>query len=115
MTDAPLKIGDRSFGSRLLVGTGKYPNNTIATQALDASGTEIVTVAVRRVNLDRNAEDSFWNSIDLERYTLLPNTAGCYTTEDAIRTAMLAREVGMGNLIKLEVIGDEKTRQPRHP
>jgi len=112
MTDSTLKIGQYSFTSRLWVGTGKYPDNDTARQALEASGAEVVTVAVRRVNLDRDAEDSFWNSIDLNRYTLLPNTAGCFNLKDAVRTAMLAREVGMGDLIKLEVIGDPKTLYP---
>lgn len=112
MANDPLRIGTYTFTSRLLVGTGKYPNREVARQALEASGAEVVTVAVRRVNLDRDAEDSFWGSIDLARYTLLPNTAGCTTTEDAVRTAMLAREVGMGDLIKLEVIGDDKTLFP---
>lgn len=108
----PLKLGSYTFQSRLLVGTGKYPDRETARAALDASGAEVVTVAVRRVNLDHDAEDSFWGSIDLKRYTLLPNTAGCKTADDAIRTAMLAREVGMGDLIKLEVIGDDKTLFP---
>ncbi len=111
--DEPLRIGPHSFASRLLVGTGKYPDADTARRALDASGAEVVTVAVRRVNLDRDAPDSFWNTLDLERYTLLPNTAGCTTAKDTIRTAMLAREVGMGDLVKLEVIGDPgKTLYP---
>lgn len=110
--DGVLQIGPHAFRSRLLVGTGKYPDNATAAAALDASGAEVVTVAVRRVNLDPNAEDSFWNSIDLDRYTLLPNTAGCTTAEETVRTAMLAREVGMGDLIKVEVIGDSKTLFP---
>jgi len=107
-----LQIGRFTFGSRLLVGTGKYANNEVARAALEASGAEVVTVAVRRVNLDRDAPDSFWNSLDLTRYTLLPNTAGCTTRDEAIRTAMLAREVGMGELVKLEVIADAKTLFP---
>lgn len=112
MKDSAIQIGAHTFTSRLWVGTGKYPDNETARASLEASGAEIVTVAVRRVNLDRDAEDSFWNSIDLDRYTLLPNTAGCYTVNDAIRTAMLGREVGMGDLVKLEVIGDPKTLYP---
>lgn len=108
----PLKVGSYTFASRLFVGTGKYETNEIAARAIEASGAEVVTVAVRRVNLDRNSPDSFWYSMDLERYTLLPNTAGCTTAEDAVRTAMLAREVGMGELVKLEVIGDPKTLYP---
>ena len=106
MAESTLQIGTYSFESRLWVGTGKYASNDLARRALEASGAEVVTVAVRRVNLDRDAEDSFWNTIDLDRYTLLPNTAGCFTAGDAIRTAMLGREVGMGDLVKLEVIGD---------
>tara|TARA_B100000674_G_C37879138_1_gene933419 strand:- start:380 stop:1156 length:777 start_codon:yes stop_codon:yes gene_type:complete len=112
MTDSKIQIGAHTFSSRLWVGTGKYPDNETARLALEASGAEVVTVAVRRVNLDRDAEDSFWNSIDLTRYTLLPNTAGCFNVKDAVRTAMLAREVGMGDLVKLEVIGDPKTLYP---
>ena len=113
MGQDPFNVGPYTFDSRLWVGTGKYPSTAIASQALETSGAEVVTVAVRRVNLDRDAEDSFWSTIDLERYTLLPNTAGCVTARDAIRTAMLAREVGMGELVKLEVIGDpDKTLLP---
>lgn len=107
-----LQLGNRTFSSRLLVGTGKYPSAAVARAALAESGAEIVTVAVRRVNLDRNAEDSIWSQVDLSRYTLLPNTAGCYTVEDAVRTAMLGREVGMGDLVKIEVIADQKTLFP---
>ncbi len=113
MASDPLIIGeDFTFQSRLMVGTGKYPSNEVAQAAIEASGAEVVTVAVRRVNLDHDAEDSFWSSLDLDAYTLLPNTAGCYTADDAIRTAMLGREVGFGELVKLEVIGDEKTLFP---
>ncbi|TNF32819.1 MAG: thiazole synthase [Deltaproteobacteria bacterium] len=112
LVDDALRIGKHVFRSRLLVGTGKYANNDVARAALEASGAEVVTVAVRRVNLDRDAPDSFWNSLDLTRYTLLPNTAGCTTRDEAIRTAMLAREVGMGDLVKLEVIADAKTLFP---
>ena len=104
--DEQLRIGSHTFRSRLLVGTGKYPDQETARQALEAIGAQVVTVAVRRVNLDRDAPDSFWGTLDLERYTLLPNTAGCTTAKEAVRTALLAREVGMGELIKLEVIGD---------
>jgi thiazole synthase len=112
VTQDLLTLGARSFSSRLLIGTGKYPDTATAKAALAATGAEIVTVAVRRVNLDRNAEDSFWHQVDLDRYVLLPNTAGCHTAEDAIRTAMLAREVGMGDLVKIEVIADAKTLYP---
>ncbi|MBM2828778.1 MAG: Thiazole synthase, partial [Actinobacteria bacterium] len=109
--DTPLTIGGKTFRSRLLVGTGKYPDYKTMVRALEASGAEIVTVAVRRVNLDRSKE-SLLDHVDLKRYTLLPNTAACYTADDAIRTCLLAREAGMSNFVKLEVIGDEKTLFP---
>ncbi|MGM0577083.1 MAG: thiazole synthase [Myxococcota bacterium] len=113
MTDAPLTIGDHTLRSRLLVGTGKYPDADTARRAIAESGAEVVTVALRRVNLDRDADDSIWKRVDPEKYTLLPNTAGCTTAEEAVRTARLAREVGMGSLVKLEVIGDpDKTLLP---
>ena len=106
-----LKFGGKEFRSRLLVGTGKYPDYHTMQKALEISGTEIVTVAVRRVNLDRTQE-SLLDYIDLKKYTLLPNTAGCYTAEDAIKYARLAREVGMPEMVKLEVIGDQRTLFP---
>ncbi len=106
-----LRIGKRVFRSRLMVGTGKYPSNEIMKKAIEASGAEVVTVAVRRVNLDRTKE-SMLDHIDLKKYTLLPNTAGCYTAEDAIRTARLAREAFDTDFVKLEVLGDEKTLFP---
>jgi len=109
--DEKLKIGGYEFTSRLMVGTGKYPDNETMKAALEASGAEVVTVAVRRVELDRT-KDSMLNHIDPERYTLLPNTAGCYTAEDAVRTSRLAREALETDLIKLEVLGDEKTLFP---
>jgi len=109
--DTPLTIAGRAFGSRLLVGTGKYPDYPTMVKALEASGAEIVTVAVRRVNLDRSKE-SLLDNIDPKKYTLLPNTAACYTTDDAVGTCLIGREVGMSNLVKLEVIGDEKTLFP---
>lgn len=109
--DTPLAFAGRTFRSRLLVGTGKYPDYPTMVRALEASGAEIVTVAVRRVNLDRSRE-SLLDHIDLKKYTLLPNTAACYTVDDAVRTCVLAREAGMSNLVKLEVIGDEKTLFP---
>jgi len=112
VTQDLLQLGARTFRSRLLIGTGKYPDVATARASLEASGAEIVTVAVRRVNLDRDAEDGIWNQVDLDRYVLLPNTAGCTTAEEAIRTAMLAREVGMGDLVKIEVIADAKTLFP---
>jgi len=106
-----VKIGRYTFKSRLMVGTGKYPSNEVMVKALEASGAEVVTVAVRRVNLDRRSE-SLLDHIDLKRYTLLPNTAACYTAEDAIRTARLGREALDTDLVKLEVIGDERTLFP---
>ncbi len=106
-----LKIGNREFGSRLMVGTGKYATNEEMKEALRESGAEVVTVAVRRVNLDGSGE-SLLDHIDTSRYTLLPNTAGCYTAEEAVRTARLAREALETDLVKLEVIGDEKTLFP---
>ena len=107
----PLILAGKSFSSRLLVGTGKYQTFAQMKDALDASGAEIVTVAVRRVNLDRTSE-SMLDYIDTKRYMLLPNTAGCYTAEDAVRAAMLGREAGLSDWVKLEVIGDEKTLFP---
>lgn len=107
----PLVLAGRSFRSRLLVGTGKYATFELMKEALDRSEAEIVTVAVRRVNLDRSGE-SLLNYIDTSRFTLLPNTAGCYTADEAIRTAYLAREAGLSNWVKLEVIGNEKTLFP---
>jgi thiazole synthase len=107
----PLIIAGREFTSRLMVGTGKYASNEQMVQSLEASGAQVITVAVRRVNLDRSKE-SLLDFIDLKKYTLLPNTAGCYTAEDAIRTCRLAREAGMSDFVKLEVLGDEKTLYP---
>ncbi|HBG46798.1 MAG TPA: thiazole synthase [Deltaproteobacteria bacterium] len=106
-----LKIGKYKFRSRLMVGTGKYPSNEIMVKALEASGAEVVTVAVRRVNLDRGSE-SLLDHIDPKKYTLLPNTAACYTAEEAIRTARLAREALATDFVKLEVIGDQRTLFP---
>lgn len=111
MTDDKLIIGGREFTSRLMVGTGKYASFQQTAEALEASGAEIITVAVRRVNLDRSKE-SLLDFIDPKKYTLLPNTAGCYTADDAIRTCRLAREAGMSDFVKLEVLGDEKTLFP---
>jgi len=106
-----LRFGRREFHSRLIVGTGKYPDYHVMQKALEASGAEIVTVAVRRVNLDRTQE-SLLDYIDTKKYTLLPNTAGCYTAEEAVQYARLAREVGMSEMVKLEVIGDQRTLFP---
>jgi thiazole synthase len=104
-------IAGREFTSRLMVGTGKYASFQQTAEALEASGAEIITVAVRRVNLDRSKE-SLLDYIDHGKYTLLPNTAGCYTADDAVRTCRLAREAGMSDFVKLEVLGDEKTLFP---
>jgi thiazole synthase len=106
-----LVIAGRAFNSRLIVGTGKYKNGEQTRRAIEASGAEIVTVAVRRVNLDRTKE-SLLDFIDPSRYFLLPNTAGCYTADEAVRTAMLGREVGLSDWVKIEVIGDQKTLFP---
>ncbi len=111
MSDDPLVLGDRSFGSRLLVGTSRYPNLRVMQDALDASGAEIVTVSIRRLDLKAGGAGVL-DAIDRERYTLLPNTAGCYTARDAILTAQLAREALGTNLIKLEVLGDDRTLFP---
>ena len=108
----PLTIADRTFRSRLILGTGKYDDLETMQAAFEASGTEMITVAVRRVDLDDRGEGSRLAAIDPERYLLLPNTAACYTAEEAVRTARLAREAGGWNWIKLEVIGDEKTLFP---
>jgi len=107
----PLVIAGRAFQSRLIVGTGKYKNGPETQAAIEASGAEMVTVAVRRVNLDRSSE-SLLDFIDPLRYFLLPNTAGCYTAEEAIRAARLGREVGLSDWVKIEVIGDHKTLYP---
>ena len=107
-----LKIADREFHSRLIVGSGKYRSFHEMKRCHEASGTEMVTVAVRRVNLTDRSKESLLDYIDRSKIVLLPNTAGCYTAEEAIRTARLAREVGLSNWIKLEVIGDEQTLFP---
>jgi thiazole synthase len=107
-----LQIADRSFSSRLLVGTGKYRSFQEMARCHAASGAEVVTVAVRRVNLTDRSKESLLDFIDRSKLFILPNTAGCYTADEAIRTARLAREVGLSNWVKLEVIGDEKTLFP---
>lgn len=104
-------IAGRSFRSRLIVGTGKYKSGHETARAIEASGAEMVTVAVRRVNLDRSKE-SLLDFIDPKKYFLLPNTAGCYTADEAIRAARLGREVGLSDWVKIEVIGDERTLYP---
>jgi thiazole synthase len=110
--DTPFTIGTRTFQSRLMVGTGKYRSNEEMVRAIEASGAEIVTVAVRRVDLDRSRDASILHHLDPKRYLLLANTAGCYSAADAIRYARLAREAGFNEFVKLEVIGDQETLLP---
>jgi thiazole synthase len=110
--DTPLTIGERTFASRLMAGTGKYANNEVMVRALEASGADIVTVAVRRVDLDRTKAEGILHHLDPKRFFLLANTAGCYTAGDAIRYARLAREAGFNDFVKLEVIGDQETLLP---
>ena len=112
MNNDTLRIAGREFSSRLLVGTGKYQNFRQMAEALEKSGTEVVTVAVRRVNLTDRSKESLLDWIDSQRYFILPNTAGCYTVDDAVRIARLGREAGLSEWVKLEVIGDEKTLFP---
>jgi thiazole synthase len=104
-------IAGKTFTSRLFVGTGKYASPSVMVNAHEASGAEVVTVAVRRVNINRS-EPSLLDYIDPAKYFLLPNTAGCYTADEAVRTARLGREAGLSNWVKLEVIGDERTLFP---
>jgi thiazole synthase len=115
MSDDALRIGTHTFTSRLFVGTGKYKDVAETERALLASGAEVVTVALRRVNLKDRGEGSMMQLLTSGRFTLLPNTAGCYTVEDAVRTCRLAREAGVGTLVKLEVIGDDRTLFPDVP
>ncbi len=110
--DVPFTIGGHTFRSRLIVGTGKYRSNEDMVRAIEASGAEVVTVAVRRVPLDRGREDGILHYLDPKRCFLLANTAGCYTADDAIRYARLAREAGFNDFVKLEVIGDQETLLP---
>ena len=110
--DTPFTIGARTFHSRLMVGTGKYRDNATMARAIEASGAEIVTVAVRRVDLDRSKEAGILHHLDPAKYFLLANTAGCYTAADAVRYARLGREAGFNDFIKLEVIGDQETLLP---
>lgn len=109
----PLIIAGHSFTSRLLVGTGKYKDFNETAAAIQASGAEIVTVAVRRVNIEKKGEPMLQDFLDPQKYTYLPNTAGCFTAEEAIRTLRLARAAGGWNLVKLEVLADEKTLYPK--
>src|ERR1700757_4102570 len=107
-----LTIADKTFTSRLIVGTGKYASPTVMVRAHEASGAEMITVAVRRVNIADRTRESLLDYIDSTKYFLLPNTAGCYTADEAVRTARLGREAGLSNWVKLEVIGDERTLFP---
>jgi thiazole synthase len=113
--DDTWQLAGRTFRSRLIVGTGKYADFDQTRRAVEASGAEMVTVAVRRVNITDASRENLLDHLSPDRYTILPNTAGCYTADDAIRTARLAREAGVGNLVKLEVIGDERTLMPDVP
>jgi len=112
VTDTPFVIAGREFTSRLLVGTGKYASNAQMIRAIEASGAEVVTVAVRRVDLNRDTEEGILHHLDPSRYFLLANTAGCFTADDAIRYARLARAAGFNEWVKLEVIGDQQTLLP---
>src|SRR5215216_1400944 len=112
MTSDPLVIAGRTFRSRLIVGTGKYPSHQIMADAHVASGADMVTVAVRRVNISDRSRESLLDYVDTGGIFILPNTAGCYTAEEAVRTARLGREAGLSNWVKLEVIGDERTLFP---
>ncbi|MFT5292159.1 MAG: thiazole synthase, partial [Planctomycetota bacterium] len=112
LSDEPLVVAGVRFQSRLFVGTGKYASFQETRDALELSGTDCVTVAVRRVNLDPKKGESLLDYIDRERYQILPNTAGCFDAESAVRTARLAREILGTNLVKLEVLGDKRTLLP---
>jgi thiazole synthase len=112
MLDQPLAIGGHTFRSRLFVGTGKYRSNAAMIAAIEASGAECVTVAVRRVDLSRTKEEGILHHLDPEKYFLLANTAGCYSADEAVRYARLGREAGFNDFVKLEVIGDKETLLP---
>ena len=107
-----LIIADKTFASRLIVGTGKYSSPSVMVRAHEASGADMITVAVRRVNISDRTKESLLDYIDTSKYFVLPNTAGCYNADEAIRTARLGREAGLSNWVKLEVIGDERTLFP---
>src|SRR4051812_27747297 len=107
-----LKIADKTFASRLIVGTGKDSSPSVMVRAHEASGADMITVAVRRVNISDRSKESLLDYIDRSKIFLLPNTAGCYTADEAVRTARLGREAGLSNWVKLEVIGDERTLFP---
>jgi thiazole synthase len=111
-TDTPFTIAGRTFRSRLIVGTGKYSSHAVMAQAHEASGADMVTVAVRRVNISDRTRESLLDYIDTTRMFILPNTAGCYSADEAVRTARLGREAGLSHWVKLEVIGDERTLFP---
>src|SRR3984957_10474225 len=113
--DTPFQIGQQSFKSRLIVGTGKYKDFNETRRAIEESGADIVTVAGRRVNITDRSKENLLDFIDPKRWQILPNTAGCYTADEAIRTCRLAREVGVGAMVKLEIIGDQKTLFPDVP
>src|SRR6476661_2939314 len=112
MNTDTLVIAGKTFQSRLIIGTGKYPSNAVMAKAHEASGADMVTVAVRRVNISDRSKESLLDYIDTSKIFLLPNTAGCYTADEAVRTARLGREAGLSNWVKLEVIGDEATLFP---
>jgi thiazole synthase len=112
MTDDTLKIAGREFSSRLIIGTGKYKSYAQNAEAAEAAGAEMVTVALRRVNLSNKDEDRLQDHVSPTKYTYLPNTAGCFTADDAVRTLRLAREAGGWDLVKLEVLSDQKTLYP---
>ena len=112
MSQDVLTLGRHTFQSRLFVGTGKYHDVDETRRALEASGAQVVTVALRRINLKDRGEGSMMSLLSSGKYTILPNTAGCYTADEAVRTCRLARELGVGDLVKLEVIGDQKTLFP---
>ncbi len=112
LRDTSFSVGGRTFQSRLMVGTGKYRDLSTMVRAIEASGAEIVTVAVRRVDLDRTKQEGILYHLDASRYFLLANTAGCYTAEEAVRYARLGREAGFNDFVKLEVIGDQETLLP---
>jgi thiazole synthase len=112
INDTPFTIAGRTFRSRLIVGTGKYSSHAVMAQAHEASGADMVTVAVRRVNISDRTRESLLDYIDTTRMFILPNTAGCYSADEAVRTARLGREAGLSHWVKLEVIGDERTLFP---
>ncbi len=112
MAQDVLQLGTRSFHSRLLVGTGKYPSMPVMKEALEASGAEVVTVAVRRMQIEGRPQETLLDYIDRKKYFILPNTAGCFNADEAVRTARLGREAGLSEMVKLEVLGDERTLLP---